>query len=76
MAEGLLEYERSLNAHGVPWHIASDPDRKWTLDESIDHAAAAYEEALEEFKNGETTPAPGLRLSLIDKGVPDDVTEE
>lgn len=66
-----MEYERSLNGLGVPWHIASDGDRVWSIDESMDHSVATYAETMKEYESGDGMP-PGLLLSLVDKGVPAD----
>lgn len=68
LAEGLLTYEASLNAHGIPWDRASDPDRKFVIDEAIDYAAQVYDEAVEEYRKGDDVEK-GLRLVVVDQGL-------
>lgn len=61
-------YEASLNEHGIPRHLAEDPERRFAVDEVVDHAAAAMEEAREEYKRGDNV-SHGLRLVVVDQGV-------
>lgn len=70
LAEGLLSYEQSLGSHGFPSWIAEDPERVFEIDEKVDHAQAALDEAREEYQRGDNV-APGLQLVLIDQGKPD-----
>ncbi len=70
LAEAHLVYEDSLNAQGIPWHIASDPERVFDYDERYDRAAAVYETAMKEYQDGNNVE-PGMRLVIIDKGVRD-----
>ncbi len=68
LSEALLEYEKSLNSVGIPWLIASDPEREFVVDEDMDYAAGVYEEAESEYRKGDNV-SPGLRLVVLDKGV-------
>lgn len=65
LAEGLLLYEDSLNAAGLPPHIAQDPDRKFVLDEQHDHAMAVLER---EQQREDHKPEPGVRLTVLPQG--------
>lgn len=66
MAEGLLEYEASLNQQGIPSWIAQDTDRVWDVDEVIDNVASALGRAQKEYQGNEHVD-PGLRLVPIEK---------
>lgn len=68
LAEGHLLREESLGSHGLPWHIASDPDRTFAVEEAVDHAAATLEEVQEEYRKGGNL-SPGLRLLVVDRGL-------
>lgn len=68
LAEGHLLREESLGSHGLPWHIASDPDRTFAVEEVVDHAAATLEEVQEEYRRGDNL-APGLRLVVVERGL-------
>lgn len=71
LAEGLIVYEGSLNPHGIPADRATDPERVFKIDEDMDYAVEAYEEAQEEYRTGENRKA-GLMLRVIDAGVRED----
>lgn len=66
MAEGLLEYEASLNAQGIPRWIAHDADREWDIDEQIDNVESALGRAQKEYQGNEHVD-PGLRLIPVEK---------
>ncbi|GAA1404101.1 hypothetical protein [Oerskovia paurometabola] len=68
LAEGHLLREASLGSHGLPWHIASDPNRTFAVEEVVDHAAATLEEVQEEYRKGDNL-SPGLRLLVVDQGL-------
>ena len=70
LAEAHLVYEDSLNAQGIPWHIASDPDRVFDYDERYDRAAAVYETTMDEYRKGGNVE-PGMRIIVVDRGVRD-----
>ncbi|MCL2594684.1 MAG: hypothetical protein FWD83_04100 [Promicromonosporaceae bacterium] len=57
-------YDALLTETGIPLHIATDPDRRFAVAETLDNAAAVLEKARWE-PGGD---APGLRLTVIDKG--------
>lgn len=63
----MLVYEDSLGPHGHPSWLARDPGRTFEVDEVVDHAAAALDEAHEEYKRG-TPPGHGVRLVVLDRG--------
>ena len=68
LAEAHLSYEASLNAHGIPRFLAGDADRTFEVDEVMDYAAEAFEQAQEEYRRADNA-SPGLRLIVLDKGV-------
>ena len=71
LAQAIETFDRTLTESGLPWHIATDPNRKFGLEEHQDNAAALLET---ERKKREGRPdAPGLRVSVVDLGpLPDD----
>lgn len=73
LTEALLFHEDSLNDQGVPAWIAQDPDREWTIDEIVDHPAAALEEAREEYQRGEGKNH-GLHLIVVEKARPQELS--
>ena len=70
LAQAIELYDRSLTPEGLPSWVANDPDRLLTLDEHTNYAAALLEQERE--KQGNTTPAPGLRMTVVDLGLRDD----
>lgn len=68
LSEALLEYEKGLTSDGLPWYVASDPEREFVLDELVDEAAAVREEAEAEYRKGNNV-SPGMRLVVLDRGV-------
>lgn len=67
LAEGVLEYERSLNKHGIPWWIAQDPGQDFTPKEILDYAAARFDTHVEESAKGEGSKA-GLSIAIVHTG--------
>lgn len=67
LAETLLEYESSLNQVGLPSWIARDEDRRFVVDELMDHSLATYEQAVEEYERGKSD-TKGLQLVVLDEG--------
>lgn len=67
LAEGLTFYEQHLGPHGHPSWIAHDPDRVFEVDEVVDQAQAALDEAQEENQRSERK-AHGLQLVALDRG--------
>ncbi|ROR95982.1 hypothetical protein EDD28_0552 [Salana multivorans] len=65
LAEGLEEYEASLNPVGIPSWIARDPSRRFTVDENVDRAMAVYEEAQEGIRKSDVD-TPGLILAVLE----------
>lgn len=64
LSSGLIAYEGSLNAHGIPDWIARDGDQRFELDEVMDHAAALVETAQREYAKNENADTTGLRLHV------------
>ncbi|MBN8882625.1 MAG: hypothetical protein J0H73_09960 [Salana multivorans] len=60
LAEGLAEYEASLNPVGIPSWLARD-----TVDENVDRAMAVYEEAQEGIRKSDVD-TPGLILAVLE----------
>lgn len=67
LAEGLIFYEEALGSHGIPTWLSQDPERVFEVDEVVDHAAAALDEAREEYERGKGSNH-GLRLIVVDRG--------
>lgn len=65
LCEAEIVYEDSLNEAGIPAWIAEDPEIEFTIDERLDNAVAALDQAREEYRKG--TPAPGLKLVVVQK---------
>lgn len=68
LASGLVQYERSLNAYGIPAWLAQDGDRRFEVDEVMDHAAALVETAQAEYAKNENADTHGLRIIVEDLG--------
>lgn len=71
LAEGLEEYEASLNSLGIPFWIARDSDRKFTVDEIVDHSVALLEETRAEMGKGDGEQH-GLLIAIADGGPGED----
>lgn len=73
LAEGLIEYEESLTANGIPSWLAFDPAQKWEPDETVDGYAEAVELHEAELRDGakDGKVAPGLRVFARPKVSPD-----
>lgn len=67
LAEGLVFYESQLGPHGHPSWISQDPERQFAVDEVVDQAQAALDEAHEEYGCGKG-PGKGVHLIVIDQG--------
>lgn len=63
LAEALVWYERDLDEHGLPSHIAHDPERSWEVDEIVNHPAAVLAEAHDEMRDGKGKNY-GVRLTV------------
>lgn len=68
LAEGLIVYESSLNQLGIPAWEARDESRGWTVDEDVDFAMAAVEQAQWQAQKdqGKGEPSFGLRYAVMD----------
>lgn len=75
LAEGLLQLQDSTPQHGIPKWISSDPERKFVVDEYVDHAQEALDEAREEYSSNPGGAPHGLKLTVAVKPVPR-VTED
>ena len=65
LAEGLTFYEDSLNRHGIPWRLATDPDLDgwFEVDDSlVDHTEAA----LERWQKDTKSRVPGTVPRIVD----------
>ena len=67
LAEGLLFYEQQLGPHGIPSWLAQNPERVFEIDEVVDGAQAALDEAQEEYQRG-GGPGHGVQLVVVDQG--------
>lgn len=72
LAEALLTHQDSLNPLGIPTWIAQDATREFVVDETVDGAMAALDEAREEYSRGEGKNY-GLQLLVVEKAVPGSV---
>lgn len=69
LAEGLEEYEASLNSLGIPFWIARDSERRFTVDEIVDHSIALLEETRAEMGKGDGEGENyGLLIAIADGG--------
>lgn len=66
LAEALLTHQDSLNGIGIPTWIAQDPTREFVVDEVVDGAMAALDEAREEYGRSEGKNY-GLQLLVVEK---------
>jgi hypothetical protein len=72
LAEGLLEYERSLNQHGIPSWIAEDGTIPWETDEKIDYTVSQLAKVFLDQDGNPTKQDPGTFATLRQKPDPDD----
>jgi hypothetical protein len=68
LAAGLVHYERSLNAHGIPSWIAQDGDQRFGVDEVMDHAARLVETTQADYASNENADTHGLRVVVAHLG--------
>lgn len=68
LSSGLIAYEGSLNAHGIPDWIARDGDQRFEVDEVMDHAAALVETAQREYAQNPNADLSGLRIVVEHAG--------
>lgn len=65
LAQGLMLHEDGTNRHGIPVHVAQNPENAgfFEVDDSlVDHAEAAYERWQKDNKESEPGVLPVVRL--------------
>jgi hypothetical protein len=74
LAEGLIEREKSIGPHGIPWADALDPDNDgwFEVREEIDYAQKPLDEWHKEHQGKDIDP--GTRVVVVDtRGERDEV---
>jgi hypothetical protein len=75
LAEALLYLEANTGDHGVPMWDATNPAKVFHVEQGLDLAAKAREEAIERLKDRKGSTA-GVTFTVIDRGEPDDAHME
>ena len=67
LAEGLIEREKSIGPHGIPWADALNPDNDgwFEVREEVDYAQAALDQWHKDHQ-GKDDVDPGTRVVVVD----------